>query len=143
MELYQHDLSRVDGRTPDAHGTFGYPYLDAYWSERGRHPYLIRADGKWVGFALVNKWSPIAGADWAIAEFFVIAPYRRRGIGERAAREVFAHHKGTWHVAEMRENRAARAFWRKVIGRSTSQRYEERNVRNELWDGWVQVFTSR
>lgn len=57
MELYQYDLSRVDGRTPGADGTFGYSYFDAYWKEPGRYPYLIRADGKWVGFALVNKRS--------------------------------------------------------------------------------------
>lgn len=142
MELYLYDLSRIDGRTPGADGTFGYSYFDAYWKERGRHPYLIRAEGKWVGFALVNKWSPLPGADWAVAEFFILAPYRRRGIGERAARAVFARHKGIWHVTQRRENRAAIAFWRKVIGRLTSSRYKEVNVRSDLWAGPVQIFAS-
>lgn len=143
MELYQYDLSRQTGRRPNARGVFGYRYLDSYWKERDRHPYLIRVDAKWVGFALVNKWSPVAGADWSMAEFFVLAPYRGRGVGERASREVFSRHKGTWHVAEMRTNRAARAFWRKVIGRFTFGRYKELSLKNDQWDGWVQMFVSR
>jgi predicted acetyltransferase len=91
----------------------------------------------------VNRWSPVEGADWAMAEFFVLAPYRRRGIGEWAARLVFTRHKGTWHVAALRQNRAAIAFWRKVVRRFAPGNHKELNVRGDDWDGRVQVFTSR
>lgn len=143
LELYQHDLSRIDGRTPDDRGAYGYRYLDLYWKEPGRYAYLLRVDGKWAGFALVNKWSPRAGADWSVAEFFILPPFRRRGLGERLARAVLERHRGTWHVAQMRSNREAIAFWRKVVDRFTGGRYQDLAVRNEDWDGRVQVFVSK
>ncbi len=31
LELYQHDFSEFDDRDVDAHGLYGYPYLDHYW----------------------------------------------------------------------------------------------------------------
>ncbi len=142
LELYLFDLSRIDGRGVDRRARYGYPYLNAYWRERGRFPYVMRVDGKWAGFALVNRWSPLEGADWSVAEFFILPPYRQRGFGDVLARWIFAHHKGTWHVAELRANREGTAFWRKVIGRFTRGRYDEKSIRTEEWDGPIQIFVS-
>ena len=86
LELYQYDLTRVGGRGPDERGRFGYRHLDAYWKERGRYAYLAKVDGEWAGFALVKKRSPLEGADWWMAEFFVLAAFRRRGVGQHLAR---------------------------------------------------------
>lgn len=142
LELYRCELSGLDGRTPDRRGRFGYPRLPTYWKETGRHPYLIRANGQLAGFALVNKWSPLEGCDWSVAEFFVLPAFRKKQVGERAAAILFARHTGTWHVAEMRKNRQALAFWRKVIGRFTGRRFKEVDVKTAHWDGRVQVFIS-
>jgi predicted acetyltransferase len=87
-------------------------------------------------------WSPVEGCDWSIAEFFVLPAFRRKKVGERAAGILFARHKGVWHVAELRTNRQAIAFWRKVIGRFTSGRFKEVDLKKDQWDGRVQVFTS-
>jgi predicted acetyltransferase len=142
LELYQYDLSTVGGRDLDYRARYGYRHLDAYWTERGRFAYLVQVDGRWAGFALVNKHSPLGSADWAIAEFFILAPYRQRGTGERLAHWVFEQHEGTWHVAELRENRPAQRFWRKVIRRFTSGRYREMELDDERWRGPVQIFLS-
>lgn len=123
-------------------GRYGYRYLDHYWRQRGRFPYLIEVNGNWAGFALVNKPSPLPGPDWAMAEFFVLARYRRRHVGEQAARWLFDKHRGTWHVAELAENRDAQAFWRRVIRRYTAGRSKEITLRDDRWHGPVQVFRS-
>ena len=55
-------------------GRFGYPSLPLYWSEHGRYPFLIRADSKLAGLALVTKGSEFSGSDtvWDMAQFFVL-----------------------------------------------------------------------
>ena len=89
LELYQYDFSEfVDGDL-DRHGTYGYQFLDNYWTEPARHPFLFRVGGKWAGFALVR-----AGAPHDMAEFFVMRKYRRHGVGIVAARELFARFPG-------------------------------------------------
>lgn len=60
LELNAYEFSRVDGRAIGSDALYRYPYLDAYWSEPGRFPYLIRADGELAGLALVSR----IDADW-------------------------------------------------------------------------------
>jgi predicted acetyltransferase len=110
LELYQHDFSEYVDADVDAHGLYGYQYLDHYWTEPDRHPFLFRADGRWAGFALVR-----AGTPHDMAEFFVMRKYRRGGIGKEAARTLFARFPGDWQVRQERGNGAATLFWRKAI----------------------------
>ena len=89
LEKYLYELSFFEGERFGEDGTFGYPYLAAYWQEEGRHPYLLYADGRLSGLCLVNR-IPAADAplDHAVAEFFVAPPDRRQGAAfwRRAAR---------------------------------------------------------
>ena len=110
LELYLHDFSEMTASDVDEHGRFGYRYLDHYWTEPGRHPFLIRADGRLAGFALVRS-----GAPHDMAEFFVLRKYRRHGVGLLAARALFAMFPGEWQVREMTANAGAIAFWRRAI----------------------------
>lgn len=109
-ELYRHDLSEMDGRDVDEHGEFGYRYLDHYWTETDRRPFLIRVDGRWAGFVLVRIGQP-----HRIAEFFVMRKYRRQGVGRQALRQVVAQFPGIWEVHELAGNAPAIAFWRASI----------------------------
>ncbi len=45
LEFNAYEFSRFDGADLNAHGAFGYMYLDHYWTDPGRHPLLIRAMG--------------------------------------------------------------------------------------------------
>ena len=110
LELYLHDFSEMTAADVDEHGLFGYDYLDHYWTEADRHPFLIRADGHLAGFALVRS-----GAPHDMAEFFVLRKYRRGGVGLLAARALFAMFPGEWQVREMTANPGATAFWRRAI----------------------------
>jgi predicted acetyltransferase len=140
MELYCYDFSAFDGADVDAHGRFGYPFLDLYWSEQGRHPFLLRVDGNLAGFVLVNKHTLLPDSEWSIAEFFVMRKYRRHGLGQRAAHFVFDQFRGRWEVAQIASNLEAQLFWRKVIGEYTGGKFEEFVFDDEQWKGSAQVF---
>src|SRR5436305_8412765 len=85
MQLYAHDFSEFHEIEIGPDGKFTYKDLSLYWSEEGRHPFLVRVDGKPAGFVLVKKGSEVSGdrTTWDIAEFFVLRGYRRRGVGSR------------------------------------------------------------
>jgi predicted acetyltransferase len=147
MELYLYDFSELTGDDVDDSGMFGYRYLDLYWEEPERRPFLIRVDGRLAGFALVREAeSLVEGAVppgdicTHMAEFFILLKYRRQGIGARAAWELFDLFSGRWEVCEIPENTSARDFWRKAIGEYTGGDYEEVFLDNERWRGPVQVF---
>jgi predicted acetyltransferase len=89
-----------------------YPYLDLYWQESTRFPYLIRVGSEVAGFALVRKNERDR---FEIAEFCVLASFRRRGTGSAAAAAIFSAYSGEWEVRSFPGNAAAAAFWERVI----------------------------
>ncbi|MGD0436124.1 MAG: hypothetical protein ABSB86_06650 [Bryobacteraceae bacterium] len=54
LELYAHDFSEFHPLDLGENGRFGYRSLPLYWSEPGRHPFLIRLGGKLAGVVLVK-----------------------------------------------------------------------------------------
>lgn len=141
FELYSYDFSEFDKADIDEHGLFGYKYLDHYWSEENRYPFLIWVAGKIAGFALmqetVREGQP---SSFFMAEFFVMKKYRSQGVGEIAASYLFGLYPGEWTVSEIATNHPAQRFWRKVIGRYTGGQFEE--IQAEDWDGVIQTFNS-
>lgn len=144
MELYAHDFSEFLDIELGPQGRFGYQNLPLYWSEPGRHPFLVRLDGQLAGFVLVKRGSEIAPdeAVWDMAEFFVVRRYRRRGMGTRIAHEVWRRFPGRWQVRVMEAN-AAHQFWERAIGRFTAEPIDAARLeRNGKW--WrVFAFESR
>ena len=144
MELYLYDFSEFDGADLEPNGLFGYPYLDLYWVEENRHPFLIRKDGKLAGFVLVSRHNYLGGEPdcWVIAEFFIMRKYRKRGLGELVAHQIFNRFPGNWQVGQITENSCATIFWLKVIHRYTAGKYQEVVLDSEDWRGPVQIFSS-
>ena len=142
MELYLYDFTEFDGADLDAEGVYGYPYMDQYWIEAERVPFLIRVDGMLAGFALVCEHSWMGNPGKMIAEFFVLRKYRGRGVGRTAAFTVFDSFPGHWEVSQVAQNIPAQKFWRKVIGEYTRENYREVMLDNEDWQGPVQVFNN-
>jgi predicted acetyltransferase len=142
IELYLHDFSEYDGADVDEQGLFGYEYLDRYWLESERHPFLIRVNGKPAGFVLVRKIQaePVTHS---IAEFFVMRKYRRHGIGRQAASSIFDMFPGQWSVSQEAGNLPAQVFWRRVIAEYTHGTYSEEHLNTEEWHGPRQGFQSR
>jgi len=123
LELYAHDFSDFHGIELGADGRFGYKSLSLYWSDPGRHPFLVRIDGKWAGFLLVKRGSEVSGNEnvWDMAEFFVVRGYRRRGVGTQIAHEVWKRFPGAWEVRVMPANVSALVFWAHAIARFTGK----------------------
>jgi len=144
LELYQYDFSEFDGGDLGPLGLYDYPYLDHYWVESDRAPYLVRVDGNLAGFALVTRYDYFTGLkdNWVLAEFFILRKYRCQGIGEYAACFIFDRYPGNWQVAQITENTGATEFWRKVISRYTGGEYEEKILGSQHWHGPIQAFLS-
>ena len=134
LELYRYDFSEFDGRDVGDHGLYGYTYLDHYWTEPDRHPFIVRVSGRLAGFALVRG---VAGDDKgdggdgaAMAEFFIMRKYRNQGVGENVAQRIFDLFPGRWEVSLDHRNHSAQAFWRAVIDRYTDGTCAERREGN-------------
>jgi predicted acetyltransferase len=119
LELYIHDLSEVFPLVElGEDGRFGYKKLPLYWSEpERRFPFLIRCDGRVVGFVLVTRGSPASDDPDVldVAEFFVIRRYRRSGVGRRAIFLAWDRLPGRWIVRASEGNAGALPFWAGVI----------------------------
>lgn len=145
FELYAHDFSPMTGAdVNEATGMWTDDgFLATAWNDPHFHPYLLKVDGKWAGFAWVEKGSyirPDEDEHWLMEEFFIMRKYRHQGIGEWFARALFARHAGVWEVGEIQENVDAQRFWRKVIGHYAGD-FDEVIAGNDRWAGPVQRFS--
>jgi predicted acetyltransferase len=110
LEFNAYEFSRLEGSDVDRQGIFGYRYLEHYWIEPARHPYLIEVEGHIAGIVLLRIGQPSE-----VAEFLVLPKYRRCGVGTAAAHAAFALFAGDWEVHEVAGHDSATAFWRDVI----------------------------
>jgi predicted acetyltransferase len=113
LQPYLTELSQFEDHEPDPKdeaGIYLYPYLDAYWQEVERFPYLLYSDKSLAGFALVRK----EGDHWEMAEFYVLPEYRRRGAGMACATLIFKKHPGSWRIGFNKQNYPSRRLWRKL-----------------------------
>ncbi|MEW5867055.1 MAG: GNAT family N-acetyltransferase [Bacillota bacterium] len=124
------------------HGLYGYKYLDHYWTEPGRHPFLVRVGSKLAGFALVRTIRMSDGSTYySMVEFFIMRKYRHQGIGQAVAFQVFDMFPGRWRVAQTQGDEPAQKFWQQVISRYTNGQF--RNVEDDSWRGPIQEFEAR
>lgn len=127
MQFYFYDFSEFVEAYVGNDGLFDeYSYLNAYWEEKERYPYLIENEGKIAGFILVREVQEEGKRYWSIAEFFIMKKFRLSGLGKHAAHQVFQNHKGNWEVFQIESNKPAQAFWRKVISDYTRGHFVER-----------------
>ncbi|MBS0288685.1 MAG: GNAT family N-acetyltransferase [Proteobacteria bacterium] len=121
---YEYDMSRYCGHLPEwafpKQGTYESPQLmqdlKKYFdkNEANRYPFLIKVDENPAGFVMVNK-AVVCGANWNMGEFFVLAPYQRKKIGQRVALDIFKLFTGIWEVAVIPQNKGALLFWQGLI----------------------------
>jgi predicted acetyltransferase len=128
LQFYLYDFSVYTEWDVEADGLFSpYPHFDAYWNEpEQRFPYLIRYADQLVGFVLVRWIEKAQRHYFSIAEFFILQKYRRKGLGQAVAVQVFELHRGPWEVFQMENNLPAQAFWHKTIANFTQGQFQER-----------------
>ena len=114
-----------------------------FWTGAGGQLFVMRMRGRLAGFVLVRQRAKFAGAEAReIAEFFVLRKYRRRGLGTRAALDVFARFPGRWELSELSWNVPAQRFWRRIIRRIAVGRCTETRRRHGDLVNVVQHFNT-
>jgi len=83
-------------------------------------------DEKYIGFVLVRFIESATRNYFSIAEFFIMKKYRRKGIGQAVAEQIFDLHVGQWEVYQKESNEPAQVFWNRVIDRYKKGQFKER-----------------
>jgi predicted acetyltransferase len=86
---------------------------------------LVKLNNELAGFVLLNKVKLIEPVDWNMGEFFILAKFQNKGIGDHVAHEIFKAHQGEWSVAVMPKNIAAVHFWQKIISDMSDKNFVE------------------
>src|SRR5690349_9538313 len=61
-------------------GHYSIEDLDGYWVDPRNHVFLVKVDGKFAGFALVDEPAPNAAEKFIdMAEFFILRKFRKSG----------------------------------------------------------------
>lgn len=116
-ELYTYEMTDLADFDIKDNGYYGYDELSSYWDDPNKYPYLIWVNKKLAGFALVQKGSPIETEPnvWDIAEFFIMRKFRKKGIGQFVAQQIWRTFPGPWQVRVWDNNKTAHYFWDAVI----------------------------
>ncbi|MFF2092234.1 GNAT family N-acetyltransferase [Paenibacillus sp. NPDC058174] len=143
--LYLHDLSGhyglVPGHTPNKHGIYEdsdhyitlndqYQVQNIWWEHpNALFPYLIAADNRPAGFALIAAppYCP-PGADYFVNDFFMLQPFRGNGHAQIAITSLFQRFTGQWelYTNPSEKNGVGQSFWRRTVSHYTKGNYEER-----------------
>lgn len=139
-QYYMYDFSDlIDDMDLLEDGRYSIDDLGGYWVNPWNHVFLLKVDDKIAGFALVDEPND-AGKFIDMAEFFILRKFRKSGIGEYFARQMFDRFRGQWRVSEIHTNTGAIAFWRKVIRRYTNGQFEEKEWEGRKLRGIKQYF---
>lgn len=120
-----------------------YKYLDTYWQKDNRYPYLIEINDKIVGFVLINRHVLITNKGFNVAEFYIHPEFRRKGIGQSVALDIFLKFIGEWEVRVKKKNHLAYKFWSKVIDHFSYGEFKEKDMDGDEWNGQVFSFVSK
>jgi predicted acetyltransferase len=134
FEHYLHDMSEWFLFDTKADGRYAFD-TSIIW-ERGYAAYLAKVGATIAGFALIGS-----AAEWLgegthdVDEFFVLRRFRRSGIGEHMAGQLWSERPGEWLVRAFAANAPAVPFWRSAIASYSKGafREERRMVNGHPW----------
>lgn len=117
LQLYLYEFSATENTEVEHDGRYKWDGLEDYWADQDLHPFLFRVDDQLAGFALVQRFSVISKQPivWDIEDFFVMAKYRRLGVGRYAAKQLFEAFQGKWEIRVINGNERALHFWKATI----------------------------
>ena len=98
-----------------------YRFLHAYWSEPGRHVFIIKRSGDLVGFAFVRDPISTGSSIHQLAEFYIKPELRRFGVGRRAVIAIWERFPGEWELQVHARNSGAAQFWASCVELETGE----------------------
>ncbi len=127
LQAYLGEFAKFEQVEQDEDGQFIYPYLDFYWEDPNRYPFLLCTENELAGFALCRfEVDPVSGREqMEMAEFFVKPEFRRTGVGREAAAWLWNLFPGRWIVRVLKSNKRAMPFWETVIGEYTNGSFDQ------------------
>lgn len=99
--------------------------LTHYFVEPSKKVFLIKVGEQLAGFVFLNKISTSLIVEWKICEFFIVAKFQGKGVGQQVAKEIFSRYPGKWSVGAIPENLGAIKFWRKIINDISDDQFTE------------------
>ena len=121
LDEYLGELSAHRDLPIGATDSDSYPHLDAYWSDPGRHAFIIQRGDQAVGLALIRDPTSTASAVHQLAEFYIKPENRRLGVGRRAILAIWKRFPGQWELQVHARNSAAVQFWESCAEAATSE----------------------
>ena len=119
LQGYLCNLNRYEDIPVNVSGRYDYPYLEYYWSDNDRYPYLFYAGKNLAGFALVRRDTDY----YEMAEFCTLPDYRRQGAGTILAVQIIHRHTGRWHLEYNINNIAGCRFWNNLAAKLVGENY--------------------
>ncbi len=106
MQLYTYELSFFEDETAtftmlDSGLYVMNKYVERYWQEENRNPYILKCNNELAGFVL-QRFNEDNRNE--IAEFFILNKYRKMGAGTFMANKMFELYKGKWEVRTLIKN---------------------------------------
>jgi predicted acetyltransferase len=130
VPYYIYDMSEYMGWPTKSDGRHdGCDGIEAYWSDADKHAFILRYGKEPAGFVLVLEGGRGPEIDYSFTDFFVLRKFRRRGVGERVARQLFKRFPGRWQIDYLKDNKTASIFWRTIIDRYTRGQYKTKSAR--------------
>ena len=112
FQNYLAEYATIAGLTP-ASDHPSYPWFDLYWTETDRRwPFWAKVEAEVCGLALIRRDDD---GKTEMAEFYIHPQFRRRGLGIMFARKLFVRFSGHWKLGQLKSNKAAISFWRRVL----------------------------
>lgn len=140
FQFYLYEFSRFMGWSPNYAGRFGEDDLDGCWTQPNRHPFLVKVDDQLAGLVIIDQSekSHLSSDENIVdvAEFFILAGFQGKKVGEYVATHLFDLFPGKWEIAQLSENVNAQQFWRKIIGRYTDGDYHEGSFRRGIFQSF-------
>jgi predicted acetyltransferase len=99
--------------------------LTNYFLDEARKAFLINIGNELAGFVFLSKNGRLPDTQWNMSEFFILAKFQGKGIGEKVAHQIWRMYQGLWEVSVIPENKSALVFWRRAVSKFTEDQYLE------------------
>lgn len=129
---YIYDLSEYTGWSCSLDGQYaGCDEFFEDWYTGRNHPYIIKVDGEFAGFAGVKY--DACNDEYEIQEFFILRKFRRQGVGGIIASMLFDLYHGNWIVQQLAVNTPAINFWQVMINAYTKGEFVNEGLSESPW----------